>query len=100
MDEAHKLKNQATRLWYSVDILERDFTLLITATPSINSLVNLFALGALLRKAPEDYVNQNPEYVDGGLQCLERLEGLKPSDPLYLIAGHLPLLGKLTNNGR
>ncbi|KAJ1326705.1 SNF2-related protein [Microdochium nivale] len=100
VDEAHKVKNQTTRMWHSVDMLERDFTLLITATPCINSITDLFALGALLKKAPEEYVNQNRDCVSSGLQSLQQLEGLEPSDPLYLIAGHLPLLGKLTNNGR
>lgn len=98
VDEAHRVKNQSTCLWKSIDLLTRRFTLLVTATPCLNTIADFYALAALLSQAPEDYVANHSVDEERGLKCLDVLEGLEPSDPQYLLAGYLPLVGELTNH--
>jgi SNF2 family DNA or RNA helicase len=49
VDEAHHLKNRATRNWKLVDELQKRFLLLLSATPVQNSLVELYNLLTLLK---------------------------------------------------
>ncbi|KAI0471343.1 P-loop containing nucleoside triphosphate hydrolase protein [Xylaria cf. heliscus] len=101
VDEAYKVKNPATRNWRSVYFLKRQFTLLITATPCMNSLVDLFGLARLLWTAPEEYIEQDPELstnidkIFKGLTDLDRLDCYPSSHDFQLIAGRPGLLAKL-----
>ena len=49
VDEAHKLKNPATKNWQFVSQIRKKFFLLLTATPLQNDLKELFNLISLLR---------------------------------------------------
>lgn len=49
VDEAHHLKNRATRNWKLVNALQKTFILMLTATPVQNSLEELYNLVTLLR---------------------------------------------------
>ena len=49
IDEAHKLKNPATKNWQLVSGIRKKFFLLLTATPLQNDLKELFNLISLLR---------------------------------------------------
>ncbi len=49
VDEAHHLKNQATRSWKLVNSLQKTFILLLTATPVQNNLEELYNLVTVLR---------------------------------------------------
>lgn len=49
VDEAHKLKNPATKNWQLVSRIRKKFFLLLTATPLQNDLKELFNLISLLR---------------------------------------------------
>jgi len=49
VDEAHHLKNRATRNYKLVDALQKRFLLLLSATPVQNSLVELYNLLTLLK---------------------------------------------------
>ncbi|MEO5334563.1 MAG: SNF2-related protein [Magnetococcus sp. YQC-5] len=49
VDEAHHLRNRATRNWKLVDGLNKRFLILLTATPVQNSLVELYNLLTLLK---------------------------------------------------
>ena len=49
VDEAHHLKNRATANWQLVDVLQKRFLLLLSATPVQNSLVELYNLLTLLK---------------------------------------------------
>jgi len=48
-DEAHHLKNRASKNWKLVDALKKRFLLLLSATPVENNLVELFNLLTLLK---------------------------------------------------
>ncbi|MEX2288339.1 MAG: SNF2-related protein [Planctomycetaceae bacterium] len=48
VDEAHHLRNRATQVWKFVNELEKQFILLLTATPVQNNLEELFNLVTLL----------------------------------------------------
>ncbi|RYO78063.1 hypothetical protein DL762_008893 [Monosporascus cannonballus] len=102
VDESQKVKNDATRNWKSVAMLERQFTLLVMATPCINSLTNLMALARLLWKAPSEFLAQ--QYPGDWKQMKEkytRLHDLKcldnrdSWDHFQLVAGRPGLLAKL-----
>ncbi len=49
VDEAHKLKNRATKNWKLVAAIRKKYMLLLTATPVQNDLEELFNLVTLLR---------------------------------------------------
>ncbi|MBV8224538.1 MAG: DEAD/DEAH box helicase [Verrucomicrobia bacterium] len=49
VDEAHYLRNQSSKAWQAVNSLQRQFILLLTATPVQNSLEDLYNLVTLLR---------------------------------------------------
>src|SRR5438552_17755482 len=48
VDEAHHLRNRSTQLWKFASQLEKQFILLLTATPVQNNLDELFNLVTLL----------------------------------------------------
>ncbi|KAI1122884.1 P-loop containing nucleoside triphosphate hydrolase protein [Nemania abortiva] len=101
VDEAYKVKNPSTKNWRSVYLLERQFTLLITATPCMNTLTDLFGLARLLWTAPERYLRQNVEKweeIEQNFQALEHLDlldGYSPSHDFQLVAGRPALLAQL-----
>ncbi|KAJ2987359.1 hypothetical protein NUW58_g4554 [Xylaria curta] len=101
VDEAYKVKNRSTKNWRSVYLLERQFTLLITATPCMNTLTDLLGLAELLWTAPEKYLNQHPEEWEEIQQMfmylsdLSRLDTSSSSDLSQLVAGWPALLTKL-----
>ncbi|KAK7754852.1 hypothetical protein SLS62_003166 [Diatrype stigma] len=102
VDEAHKVKNDATRNWKSVALLDRRFTLLVTATPTINSLTDLMALARLLWDRPSEYLKaHNPdvwrtmEENITNLQALSQLDTVEAWDDLRLAAGRPGLLAKM-----
>ena len=49
IDEAHHLRNRASKAWQAVNALQRQFLLLLTATPVQNSLEELYNLVTLLK---------------------------------------------------
>jgi len=49
VDEAHHLKNRATRNWKLINAIQKTFLLLLTATPVQNKLEELYNLVTLLR---------------------------------------------------
>ncbi|KAJ8127646.1 hypothetical protein O1611_g5990 [Lasiodiplodia mahajangana] len=101
VDEAYKVKNSSTKNWRSVYLLERQFTLLITATPCMNTLADLFALARLLWTAPEKHLKQNNgkwkeiERKFPGFEHLDLLDAYPQSHDFQLIAGRPSLLAKL-----
>ncbi|KAI1116294.1 P-loop containing nucleoside triphosphate hydrolase protein [Nemania sp. NC0429] len=101
VDEAHKVKNHRTKNWRSVYFLERQFTLLITATPCMNTLTDLFGLAKLLWTAPERYLQQKHEtWRDIGamfrkLEDLDHLDDFPQPHDFQLVAGRPALLAKL-----
>jgi SNF2 family DNA or RNA helicase len=48
VDEAHKLKNRATRAWQFVNKLRKRYVLMLTATPVQNDLMELYSLITIL----------------------------------------------------
>ncbi|KAI0394278.1 P-loop containing nucleoside triphosphate hydrolase protein [Xylariaceae sp. FL0594] len=106
VDEAYKIKNSSTLNWQSINYLERQFTLLITATPCMNSLTDLFGLARLLWTAPERYLQKDPENWKAletefsDLKSLDTLDRLEPWDDWQLIAGRPALLAKLLCRNR
>ena len=107
VDEAHKVKNDTTRNWKSVLTLDRQFTLLVTATPAINSLTDLMGLARLLWPAPSEYLKihkpqtwQRMENTVGRLQDLRRIDGLAQWDDMRLVAGRPGLLAKILCRNR
>ena len=49
VDEAHHLRNRESQAWQAVNVLPRQFLLLLTATPVQNSLEELYNLVTLLK---------------------------------------------------
>lgn len=49
IDEAHHLRNRGSKAWQAVNALQRQFLLLLTATPVQNSLEELYNLVTLLK---------------------------------------------------
>ena len=49
VDEAHCLKNRASANWKLVDLLQKKFILMLTATPVENNLIELYNLITLLK---------------------------------------------------
>ncbi|KAI1332831.1 P-loop containing nucleoside triphosphate hydrolase protein [Xylariaceae sp. FL0255] len=106
VDEAHKLKNANTRYWRSVYHIRRQFTLLITATPCVNSLADLFGLARLLWLQPEMYLKSDAaqwQFIEEkftNLASLQQLDRLEYSNDLHLVAGRPSLLAKVLFKSR
>ncbi len=49
VDEAHYLRNRSSASWQAINQIQRQFMLLLTATPIHNGLEDLYNLGTLLR---------------------------------------------------
>lgn len=100
VDEAYKVRHAATRLWKSVALLKRQFTLLVTATPCMNVLSDLLGLARILWQTPEKYLKEQPDGWSK-IETFTRLEDLKILDtlPLWddsqLVAGRPAVLTKL-----
>ncbi|KAI1284077.1 P-loop containing nucleoside triphosphate hydrolase protein [Xylaria sp. FL0933] len=101
VDEAHKVKNHKTKNWRSVYLLERQYTFLITATPCLNTLADLFGLARLLWTAPEDYLLGKPEIWDEiedkftELKDLNYLSDHPDYHDFQLVAGRPALLARM-----
>ncbi|TGJ87005.1 hypothetical protein E0Z10_g1754 [Xylaria hypoxylon] len=106
VDEAYKVKNPNTRNWRSVYLLERQFTLLITATPCMNTLTDIFGLARLLWTRPEKYLKRDPKVwkkVEDKFQDLKDLfllDDLDISHQHQLVAGRPALLAKFLCKSR
>ncbi|KAI0179349.1 SNF2 family N-terminal domain-containing protein [Hypoxylon sp. FL1284] len=105
VDEAYKVKHSGTGYWKSVALLDRQFTLLITATPCMNMLSDLLGPARLLWQSPEKYLqgeqtakwkNIESEFTD--LLDLERLDELAPWDDFQLVAGRPSMLTEVMEN--
>ncbi|KAH8202829.1 hypothetical protein TruAng_002992 [Truncatella angustata] len=100
VDEAHKVKNASTKLFRSVSLLLRQYTLLITATPCLNTLTDLLGPAMLLWDTAEDNIERTAglwDRIEGitDITELDDLEGLEPHDALRLAAGRPSLLSRL-----
>ncbi|KAI0551638.1 P-loop containing nucleoside triphosphate hydrolase protein [Xylaria curta] len=100
VDEAYKVKNPGTKNWRSIHFLKRQFTLLITATPCMNTLTDLFGLAMLLWTVPEKYLAQSSyaREINRSFKTLEDLDSLEdypPDHDLQLVAGRPGMLAKL-----
>ncbi|KAI1459145.1 SNF2 family N-terminal domain-containing protein [Annulohypoxylon moriforme] len=101
VDEAYKVRNPATRYWKSVALLQREYTLLITATPCMNLLKDLMGPVRLLWERPGEYLKENRERwekIDRKFmepQDLRILDGMMEFDDHQLIAGRPAILKKL-----
>ncbi|RYP29395.1 hypothetical protein DL767_006735 [Monosporascus sp. MG133] len=107
VDEGQKVKNDATRNWKSVSMVDREFTLLVTATPCINSLTDLMGLARLLWKTPSEYLEkQHPDTWKQigkevtNLHDLKRLDSRNSWDHFQLVAGRPGLLAKMLYKDR
>ncbi|KAI0974205.1 P-loop containing nucleoside triphosphate hydrolase protein [Xylaria arbuscula] len=105
VDEAYKVKNHKTKNWRSVYLLERQFTLLITATPCMNSLTDIFALARLLWTAPQRYLKKDPVRWNEIEKTFTRLEDFDLLDKypswhdFQLVAGRPALLARMLFKG-
>ncbi|KAI1177659.1 P-loop containing nucleoside triphosphate hydrolase protein [Nemania sp. FL0916] len=101
VDEAHRVKNYKTRNWRSIYLLERQFTVLITATPCTNTLTDLMGLAMLLWTTPHEYLMKDQILWEtihlkfGYLDRLDLLEEYSPSHDFQLAAGRPGLLAKI-----
>ncbi|KAI1211585.1 SNF2 family N-terminal domain-containing protein [Annulohypoxylon truncatum] len=103
VDEAYKIRHTTTRCWKSVALLERQFTLLITATPCMNLLTDLLGPVRLLWPKAEKYLQENASRWDRmdkrfeEPEDLEALDDMEPHDDHQLIAGRPGIMAKLVN---
>ncbi|KAI1822177.1 P-loop containing nucleoside triphosphate hydrolase protein [Xylaria intraflava] len=105
VDEAYKVKNHETKNWRSVYLLERQFTLLITATPYMNTITDLFGLARLLWSVPERYLKQSSTWkeIERKFQKLDHLRLLDDyplSHDFQLVAGRHGFLAQLLHKPR
>ncbi|CAJ2502433.1 Uu.00g098270.m01.CDS01 [Anthostomella pinea] len=105
VDEAYKIKNSATRNWRSVQLLKRESTLLITATPCMNSLTDLLGPTRLLWPGALAHLKQQGTWERikaeiTSLQDLAELEGLDSWDDFQLVAGRPAILSKMLHKER
>ncbi|MGH7171986.1 MAG: DEAD/DEAH box helicase [Gemmataceae bacterium] len=81
VDEAHHLRNRRTQLWRFASELNKQFTLLLTATPVQNNLEELFNLVTLLepgllrtaRQFQKSFVDRRDKLMPRNLDELHRL---------------------------
>ncbi|KAI1389617.1 uncharacterized protein F4822DRAFT_442853 [Hypoxylon trugodes] len=103
VDEAYKIRNSSTKNWKSVALLDRQFTLLITATPCMNLLTDLLGPVRLLWQSPEKYLQDEKQAKKlKEIECtfslpqdLQKLDGVNPCDDLQLVAGRPSLIAQL-----
>ncbi|KAI1363766.1 P-loop containing nucleoside triphosphate hydrolase protein [Xylaria arbuscula] len=94
VDEAHKVKNPRTKNWRSIYLLKRQFTLLVTATPCLNVLGDMFGLARLLWSGPSKNFAFAEKYIED-LEQLDILDQYPPSHDMQLQAGRPGLLVKM-----
>lgn len=81
VDEAHHLRNRNTQLWRFVSELEKQFILLLTATPVQNNLEELFNLVTLLepgllstaKQFQKQFVDKNDKLTPRNVERLHEL---------------------------
>ncbi|KAI0137894.1 SNF2 family N-terminal domain-containing protein [Hypoxylon sp. NC0597] len=82
VDEAYKIRHAATRNWKSVALLDRQFTLLVTATPCMNQLTDLLGPIRLLWQGPEKLSAKQPKKWEEVEKTFERYSDLRQLDNL------------------
>jgi SNF2 family DNA or RNA helicase len=83
IDEAHHLRNRTSKAWQAVNTLQRQFLLLLTATPVQNSLEELYNLVTLLkpghlpspREFRQRFINNDRPYEPREPEQLRQLLG-------------------------
>jgi SNF2 family DNA or RNA helicase len=83
VDEAHYLRNRSSKAWQAVNLLPRQFMMLLTATPVQNSLEDLYNLVTLLRPghlpSPKEFrqrfINRDRPYEPREPEQLRQLLG-------------------------
>ncbi|KAI0838788.1 SNF2 family N-terminal domain-containing protein [Hypoxylon sp. FL0890] len=101
VDEAYKIRNANTRNWKSVALLNRQFTLLVTATPCMNILSDLLGPVRLLWQGAEKVFEKQPKKWNEVKSTFEkyndlrRLDDLEPWDDAHLIAGRPSIMTQL-----
>ncbi|KAI1442928.1 SNF2 family N-terminal domain-containing protein [Annulohypoxylon stygium] len=106
VDEAYKIRHPQTRYWKSVALLEREFTLLITATPCMNLITDLLGPIRLLWQRPERYLKETDarwQKMDRKIQepkHLQFLDTISQYDDYHLIAGRPSILAMLIQKQR
>ncbi|KAI1800596.1 P-loop containing nucleoside triphosphate hydrolase protein [Daldinia bambusicola] len=100
VDEAYKVRNTATKNWKSVALLDRQFTLLITATPCQNHIKDLLGPIQMFWDNPYEYLRrkellQHLQAVFVIPLDLQRLDAMSLDDDRRLVAGSPALLAKL-----
>jgi hypothetical protein len=107
VDEAYKVKNPATKNWRSLHLLERQFTLLITATPCMNTLTDIFGLARLLWSAPQKYLKAKKgkvwDHIERNYRDLGDLKNLDEYESFHdyqLVAGRPAMLSRLLCKAR
>ncbi|KAI0885784.1 SNF2 family N-terminal domain-containing protein [Annulohypoxylon maeteangense] len=106
VDEAYKVRHTTTRYWKSVALLDRQFTLLITATPCMNLLVDLMGPVRLLWDRPERYLQENMKKwlnISKKFEVpshLDKLDKMDSFDDHQLIAGRDAIVSQLIKKFR
>ncbi|OTA91200.1 hypothetical protein M434DRAFT_32900 [Hypoxylon sp. CO27-5] len=104
VDEAYKIRHAATRNWKSVALLNRQFTLLVTATPCMNHLTDLLGPVRLLWQGPEKLFQKEPQKWENIEKTFERYSDLHQLDNLpiwddrQLLAGRPGLITQMIYN--
>lgn len=95
VDEAHYLRNQASLAWQAVNVLPRDFLLLLTATPVQNSLEDLYNLVTLLQPG------QLPSPREFRARFMDRKRPRQPREPEQLrqLLGQVMIRNTRSNAG-
>src|SRR5437660_11389252 len=83
VDEAHYLRNRESQAWQAVNVLPRQFLLLLTATPVQNSLEDLYNMVTLLKPghlpSPKEFrqrfINRDRPYEPREPEQLRQLLG-------------------------
>ncbi len=78
VDEAHHLRNRDSQAWQAVNVLPRQFLLLLTATPVQNSLEELYNLVTLLQPG------QLPSPKEFRARFMDPKQPRRPRDPEQL----------------
>ncbi|MCC7531893.1 MAG: DEAD/DEAH box helicase [Candidatus Melainabacteria bacterium] len=83
VDEAHHLRNRATKAWQLVNSLKKRYILFLTATPLQNSLSDLFSLVTLLKpghlKTYQEFRKQFVTHNEFQPKNIDRLRALLQS---------------------
>ncbi|MGH7944961.1 MAG: DEAD/DEAH box helicase, partial [Opitutaceae bacterium] len=95
VDEAHYLRNRTSQAWQAVNVLPRQFLLLLTATPVQNSLEELYNLVTLLQPG------QLPSPKEFRARFLDPKNPRQPREPeeLRRLLGQVMIRNTRANSG-